>query len=63
MKFSSSVNVAKPFDTYDEKKFRERFRLSKIVVKCLLDEVTMQLHSFIKLLLFHSLTSIGRAAN
>ena len=47
MKFSSSVNVAKPFDTYDEKKFRERFRLSKIVVKCLLDEVTIQLHSFI----------------
>jgi len=46
--------VANPYDDYDEKKFRERFRLSKTVVKRLLDEVTVQLHSFIKLILFHS---------
>jgi len=28
-----------PFDDYDEKKFRERFRLSKFAVMKLLDEV------------------------
>ena len=38
--------VANPFDAYDEKKFRERFRLSKTVVKCLLDEVSEKLHLF-----------------
>jgi len=30
--------VVNPFETYDDKKFRERFRLSKTVVKHLLDE-------------------------
>lgn len=33
-----------PFDEYDEKKFKERFRLSKSVVRRLLDEVTNSRH-------------------
>ena len=46
--------VANPFDTYDEMTFRERYRLSKSVMKCLMDEVNVKLHLFIKIISFHS---------
>jgi len=46
--FTTSERVtlerANPFDDYDEKKFRERFRLSKTVVHRLLEEVTNTRH-------------------
>jgi len=35
--------VANLFDTYDEMTFRERYRLSKSVVQCLMDEVNEKL--------------------
>lgn len=38
--------VVNPFESYNDKKFRERFRLSKSVVKRLLDEVSVKLHYF-----------------
>jgi len=34
--------------------FWERYRLSKSVMKCLMDEVNVKLHLFIKLILLHS---------
>jgi len=37
--------VANPFDTYDEMTFRERYRLSKSVLQCLMDELNVKLHS------------------
>jgi len=40
--------VANPFDTYDEMTFRERYRLSNSVVQCLMDDVNVKLHLFIK---------------
>jgi len=40
--------VPNPFDTYDEMTFRERYRLSKNVVQCLMDELNVKLHLFIK---------------
>jgi len=46
--------VAKPFDTYDEMTFRERYRMSKSVVQCLMDELNVKLHLFIKSILFRS---------
>jgi len=46
--------VANPFDTYDEMTFQERYRLSKRVVQCLMDEVNVKLHLFIKFISFHS---------
>ena len=46
--------VAKPFDTYDEMTFRERYRMSKSVVQCLMDELNVKLHLFIKCISFHS---------
>ena len=46
--------VANPFETYDEMTFRERYRLSKSVTKCLMAEVNVKLHLFIKFILFHS---------
>ena len=46
--------VANPFDTYDEMTFRERYRLSKSVVQCLMDEVNVKLYLFIKSISLHS---------
>jgi len=46
--------VATPFETYDEMTFLERYRLSKSVMKCLMDEVNVKLHLFIKFISFHS---------
>ena len=46
--------VAYPFETYDELTFRERYRLSKSVVQCLMDDVNVKLHLFIKSISFHS---------
>ena len=46
--------VANPFETYDEMMFWERFRLSKSVMKCLMDEVNVKLHLFIKFISFNS---------
>jgi len=40
--------VANPFNTYDEMTFRECYRLSKSVVQCLMDELNVKLHLFIK---------------
>jgi len=42
--------VANPFKTYDEITFRERYRLSKSIMKCLKDEVNVKL----KFISFHS---------
>jgi len=46
--------VAYPFETYDELTFRERYRLSKSVVECLMHDVNVKLHLFIKSISFHS---------
>jgi len=46
--------VANLFETYDEMTFRECYRLSKSVMKCLMDEVNVKLHLFIKFISFHS---------
>ena len=46
--------VANPLDTHDEMTLRERYRLSKSVVQCLMDEVNVKLHLFIKSISFHS---------
>ena len=46
--------VANPFDTYDEMTFLERYRMSKSVVQCLMDDVNVKLHLFIKSISFHS---------
>jgi len=46
--------VANPFDTYDKMTFRERYRLSESVVQCLMDELNVKLHLFIKSISFHS---------
>ena len=46
--------VANLFKIYDEMRFRERFRLSQSVVKCLLAEVNVKLHLFRKFISFHS---------
>ena len=46
--------VAYPFKTYDELTFGERYRLSKSVVQCLMDELNVKLHLFIKSSSFHS---------
>ena len=40
--------VAYPFENYDELTFQERYRLSKSVVQCLMDDVNVKLHLFIK---------------
>jgi len=48
------LQVANPFDTYDEMTFRERYRLSKSVVQCLMHELNVKLHLFIKSISFHS---------
>ena len=39
--------VANPLDTYDEMTFQERYRLSKSVMQCLMDELNVKLHLFI----------------
>ena len=44
--------VANPFETYDEMTFRERYRLSKSVVQCLMDELNVKLHLLIKCISF-----------
>jgi len=36
--------VANMFHTYDEMTFRERYRLSNSVMKCLMDELNVKLH-------------------
>jgi len=46
--------IANPFKTYNEMTFREHYRLSKTVMKCLMDEVNVKLHLFIKFIWFHS---------
>jgi len=46
--------VANPLDTYDEMTFQERYRLSKSVMQCLMDELNVKLHLFIKYISFHS---------
>jgi len=48
------LTLANPFDTYDEMTFRERYRLSKSVVQCLMNEVNVKLHLFIKFISFRS---------
>jgi len=40
-------NVANQFDNYDVNKFNEHFWLSKTDVKCLIDEITVQLYMYI----------------
>jgi len=44
--------VANPFETYDEMTYRERYRLSKSVVQCLMDELNVKLHLLIKCISF-----------
>jgi len=50
--------VACPFETYDELTFRERYRLSKSIVQCSMDDVNVKLHLFIKSISFHSLVRL-----
>jgi len=46
--------VANPFETYDEMTFRECYRLTESIVQCLMYDVNVKLHLFIKSISFHS---------
>ena len=47
------LQVENPFETYDKMTFRERYRVPKSVMKCLMDVVHVKLHLLIKFISFY----------